>query len=132
MKNKCIDCGNCCRETEMILSKQDIENIINSQRINLKEIDFVKKTIEGFFQLKNVNGFCIFFDSTTNLCKIYDVRPQGCRFYPLIYDSDKNSCVFDSECPRPELFYQNQNSVRKICAKIIRYLEKQVLFTKLK
>ena len=37
MKNKCIDCGNCCRETEMILSKKDIENIINSPQNNLKE-----------------------------------------------------------------------------------------------
>ena len=132
MKNKCIDCGNCCRETEMILSKKDIENIINSQRIDLKEIDFVKKSIEGFFQLKNVKGCCFFFDNTSNLCKIYEIRPQGCRFYPLIYDSDKNLCVFDRDCPKPELFYTNQNSVRKTCTKIIRYLEKQVLFTKLK
>ena len=132
MKNKCIDCGNCCRETEMILSKKDIENIINSPQNNLKEVDFVEKSIEGFFQLRNVNGCCFFFDNTTNLCKIYEVRPQGCRFYPLIYDSDKNSCVFDQDCPSPELFYPSQNSVRKTCAKIIKYLEKQVLFTKLK
>ena len=132
MKNKCIDCGNCCRETEMILSKQDIENIIKSQRNNLKEIDFVKKSVDGFFQLKNINGCCCFFDSITNLCKIYDVRPQGCRFYPLIYDSDKNTCVFDRDCPKPELFYLNQNSIRKTCTKIIGYLEKQILFTKLK
>ena len=132
MKNKCIDCGNCCRETEMILSKQDIENIIKSQRNSLNEINFVKKSVEGFFQLKNINGCCIFFDSTTNLCKIYAVRPQGCRFYPLIYDSDKNICVFDRDCPKPELFYPNHNSIRKTCAKIISYLEKQILFTKLR
>ena len=132
MKNKCIACGNCCRETEMILSKKDIENIINSPQNTLKEVDFVENSIEGFFQLRNVNGCCFFFDSATNLCKIYDVRPQGCRFYPLIYDSDKNSCVFDRDCPRTELFYPNQKSVRKTCAKIIWFLEKQVLFTKLK
>lgn len=132
MKNKCIDCGSCCRETEMILSKQDIENIIKSQRNDLKEIDFVKKSIDGFFQLKNINGYCIFFDSTTNLCKIYEVRPQGCRFYPLIYDSDKKLCVFDRDCPTPEFIYPNQNSIREVCAKIISYLEKQILFTKLK
>ena len=132
MKNKCIDCGNCCRKTEMILSKKDIKNIINSPQNNLKEVDFIEKSIEGFFQLKNADGYCVFFDPTTKLCKNYAVRPQGCRFYPLIYDSDKKLCVLDRDCPRPELFYPNKNSHLKMCEKIVRFLEKQVLFTKLR
>lgn len=131
MKNKCVDCGNCCRETEMILSAWDVEQIKNSDPKNLQINDFVKKTIDGLLQLKNADGYCVFFEVSTKLCKIYGVRPQGCRFYPLIYDSDKKSCVFDQECPRPEIFYPNKNSQVKTCKKIVRFLEKQVLFTKL-
>jgi Fe-S-cluster containining protein len=131
MKNKCVDCGNCCRETEMILSTRDVARIKNNDPKNLREIDFVKKIEDRLFQLKNIDGHCVFFDPTTKLCKIYEVRPQGCRFYPLIYDSDKRLCVLDKECPRPELFYPNKNSRVKTCKKIVRFLEKQVLFTKL-
>ncbi len=132
MKNKCVDCGNCCRETEMILSARDVLRIKNNDPKNLREIDFVKKIEDRLFQLKNTDGDCFFFDPTTKLCKIYAVRPQGCRFYPLIYDSDKKLCVLDQECPRPELFYPNKNSHMKSCRKIVRFLEKQVLFTKLR
>ena len=130
MKNKCKDCGNCCRETEMILSTRDV-NRINNDPKNLRVINFVKKTADRLFQLKNVDGYCVFFDSITKLCRIYEIRPQGCRFYPLIYDSDKELCVLDQECPRPELFYPNKQSHMKTCKKIVRFLENQVLFTKL-
>ena len=131
MKNKCVDCGNCCRETEMILSGQEIDLIKNRNPKNLKVSDFVKKTVEGLFQLKNVDNHCVFFDPIAKLCKIYTIRPQGCQFYPLIYDSDKRLCVLDQDCPRTELFYPNKPSQVKICTKIVRFLEKQVLFTKL-
>ena len=132
MKNLCEDCGNCCIETEMILSDQDIEVIVNNHKITLKKTDFVQKTEDNFYQLKNINGHCFFFDVEIKLCKIYEIRPQGCRFYPLIYDSDKNSCVFDIECPKPELFYPNKNTIRRTCKKIISFLENQVIFSKLR
>ena len=135
MKNKCVDCGNCCRETEMILSARDVDRIKsfvkNNDPKNLRTTNFVKKTADGLFQLKNADGHCVFFDPTTKLCKIYEVRPQGCCFYPLIYDSDKKICVLDQDCPRPELFYPNIDSHKRTCEKIISFLEKQVLFTKL-
>jgi len=131
MKNICKDCGNCCIETEMLLSSNDIALIKKNSTKHLKIASFVRKTEEGFNQLINVKGYCVFFDSAANLCTIYGVRPQGCRFYPLIYDSDKKLCVLDNECPRPELFYANKNSQVKTCKKIVRFLEKEVLFTKL-
>jgi len=131
MKNKCVDCGNCCRETEMILSVRDVVRIKNNAPKNLRITNFVEKTADGLFQLKNADGYCVFFDPTIKSCKIYAVRPQGCRFYPLIYDSDKKICVLDQECPRPELFYPDQDSLVKTCKKIVRFLEKQVFFTKL-
>jgi len=132
MKNKCVDCGNCCRETEMIISAQDITRIKKNTPENLRRINFVKKTADGLFQLKNKYGNCVFFDPTTKLCKIYEVRPEGCRFYPLIYDTDEKLCVLDQDCPRPELFYSNKDSRLKTCEKVVEFLEKQVLFTKLR
>ncbi|GAG77984.1 unnamed protein product, partial [marine sediment metagenome] len=72
----------------MILSKNDFENIIkNSTKYSHKE-DFVFKNKDGFFQLKNINEHCVFFDIPSKQCEIYDYRPKGCKFYPLIFDSN--------------------------------------------
>ena len=132
MKNKCVNCGNCCRETEMIMSTQDIARIKDKYSRTMGSINFVKKTVDGLFQLRNVNGNCVFFDPTTGLCKIYDVRPEGCRFYPLIYDIDEKLCVLDQDCPKPELFYPTKISRLRTCEKVVDFLEKQVIFTKLR
>ena len=38
------------------------------------------------------------------LCTIYDSRPQGCRFYPLIYDLELDEFVIDNLCAQSEDF----------------------------
>ena len=86
MRSLCENCGKCCLETEMILSQQDIELIKKSYPNNLRKQDFVFKTNNAQFQLKNIEGHCVFFDNFSKICNIYKYRPQGCRFYPLIYD----------------------------------------------
>jgi hypothetical protein len=131
MKNICKDCGKCCIETEMLLSSKDIDRIEKNNPKCLKIASFVRKTEEGFNQLKNVKGCCVFFDSASNLCTIYDVRPQGCRFYPLIYDSDNKQCIFDEDCPKPNLLYPDKEIAQKACEEIKNFLEKRILFTKL-
>jgi hypothetical protein len=131
MTNECADCGICCCETEMILSARDVARIKKNHPKKLQSIDFYEKTTDGLFQLKNVEGYCFFLNPKTNSCEIYTLRPEGCRFYPLIYDPDKKACVLDHECPKPELFYPDKTSQLKTCEKIVRFLESEVLFTKL-
>ena len=125
MKNKCQDCGKCCLETEMMLSKRDINLIFQSHSKNLQKDDFALK-IDDYYQLKNINGHCAFFDISTKICKIYANRPQGCRFYPLIYDKDKRICILDQECPRTHLFYQSSNEFEKTCKSIKKFVREQL------
>lgn len=123
MRNKCKDCGICCKQTEMILSETDITLILNDASLNLKREDFIEINNDGFFQLKNVKGFCVFFEPSIKLCEIYKLRPQGCKFYPLIYDFSINKCVLDVvDCPRPNLFYETSRKAKKTCLKIKRFL----------
>ena len=126
MKNMCKDCGICCRQTEMILSEADIANILNNASLNLKREDFIEINNDGFFQLKNVKGFCVFLEPSTKLCRVYKLRPQGCKFYPLIYDFDTSKCVLDVDCPRPNLFYETSRKAKKTCLKIKKYLNQQL------
>ena len=125
MTKKCKDCGKCCLDTEMILSKRDINLILRKYPHDLREEDFVLES-NGFLQLRNINGHCIFLDISTKMCKIYINRPQGCRFYPLIYDKDKRICVFDEDCSRTHLFYQSGDEFEKICKQIKKFVREDL------
>ena len=126
MKNKCENCGECCLNTEMILSKKDVDIIMKNSTKNLQKEDFVFKNKDGFFQLKNINGHCIFLDILTKQCNVYEHRPQGCRFYPLIFDFQEKNCIFDNDCPRPHLFYQDKTEFKNICKALMRFLKQEL------
>jgi hypothetical protein len=127
MKNKCKDCGICCLDTEMIVSIQDIDHIMNFFSNNIKKEDFVCE-INGNLQLNNINGHCVFFDLATKRCKIYNNRPQGCRFYPLIYDKYIKNCIYDKECPRTDLFYRTKNEFQENCEALRNFLRECLNF----
>jgi len=126
MENKCENCGKCCVLTEMLLSQQDIDLIIQNFPKEINKEDFVFKNQDGFFQLKNLEKYCIFFDSFSNKCTIYEYRPQGCNFYPLIYDFTQNKCIFDKDCPRTNLFYKYKQDLKIACQNLKIFLKKQL------
>jgi Fe-S-cluster containining protein len=127
MKKECRECGICCLDTEMVVSEQDIELVLKNNSLdNLRKQNFIVRNNEGNFQLKNVEAHCFFFDVVSKSCKIYDIRPQGCRFYPLIYDGEKKICVLDSDCPRKHLFYQNPHDYKNSCKNIRKFLKEQL------
>ncbi|MBY9018622.1 MAG: YkgJ family cysteine cluster protein [Candidatus Lokiarchaeota archaeon] len=123
MTNVCLDCGKCCLETEMILSQEDVKRIINNFKGDIEQEDFCYISRDGYLQLRNNEHHCYFFELSTKNCKIYDIRPQGCKFYPLIYDMKKNKCTLDEDCPKPYLFYPNKSEMEKTCSEIIHYLK---------
>lgn len=100
MDSPCIGlkCIQCCKETQMILSDKDVKRI---QNLGYKHDFFVNKQ-DGWLQLKNQNGLCVFHDG--NNCLIYENRPEGCRLYPIIFDKDKNSETLDIDCPHRDRF----------------------------
>ncbi len=126
MTNKCENCVKCCLETEMILSIEDIELIETNFRNSIRKRDFVFKNKNKQFQLKNVDGHCVFLNYHAKKCKIYEFRPQGCRFYPLIYNIDSKKCKLDEDCPRKYQFYNTKQSLKITCSNLKRFLEKQL------
>ena len=84
----------CCKDTKMILSSADVQRIIGC---GYKKEDFCFLDEEGFTRLHNIEGNCFFLRE--NKCIIYSSRPQGCKFYPIIFDLDNNKAIVDSECP---------------------------------
>ncbi len=123
MANICKKCGGkCCLETEMPISMQDIKKILNNYPDKIKMNDFALEITSSCYQLKNINGHCYFFNCDTKLCSIYDFRPRGCRFYPLIYDYDEHKCIFDNLCTRPDFFFVNNQDLKKRCKELKKFL----------
>jgi len=92
------DCFMCCLETEMFLSNMDVSRI---EKLGFSVEDFLEEK-DGFLVLKNVDDKCFFLKD--KLCSIYENRPQGCRFYPLIYDFEQERVIIDKLCEHHDDF----------------------------
>ncbi len=104
-------------DTEMEISNQEVNNLVN---LGYKKNEFIIIK-NGYMQLKNVNGYCYFYDTEKRLCKIYNNRPLGCRFYPIILN-EKNKCIIDSHC----FCYEKNKSIKippSICSELRRYVK---------
>ena len=122
----CRTCGVCCLKTEMQLSEDDIDRIEREFSKQWLRDDFTEK-VEEFSQLKNVEDHCIFFNPSSNECKIYAYCPKGCKFYPLIYNIDDNQCELDPDCPHRNLFYRHPPEYQKKCRELREWVKNELL-----
>ena len=105
---RCLRCGLCCRETEMLLSDKDIERL---ERKGYDKDLFVHFDSEGYATLRNYHGYCVFYDTENKCCKVRAYRPLGCRIYPVIYDETKGIIV-DTICPSRNSVTEKQKAKR--------------------
>ena len=79
----------------MLLSRADIRLL---ERAGYDRDEFVRLTRQGFAQLRNSLGYCIFYQTAKRRCKVYKIRPLGCRIYPVLY-SEEDGVIVDDLCP---------------------------------
>ncbi|MFX1516976.1 MAG: YkgJ family cysteine cluster protein [Promethearchaeota archaeon] len=98
-------CHHCCIETEMLLTKKDIQRIVTKMKISAKE--FVTLDEDGYRKLKNKQREsklqCFFLDQDGQ-CSIYEIRPEGCQFYPYIWDLTRHRIAIDEYCLHQDNF----------------------------
>lgn len=90
----CSNCGVCCTETEMLLCKKDIKRL---EKKGFSQNQFVQYDRQGYVQLKNRDGYCVFYDLKNQQCSVYVDRPAGCRVYPVILDEEAG-IILDDIC----------------------------------
>jgi hypothetical protein len=78
----------------MPLSIEDIKRLEKNGYAQNYFCDFDEN---GYTKLKNLDSHCTFYDTENRRCKIYRLRPSGCRIYPVIYD-DLKGIVLDDIC----------------------------------
>lgn len=79
----CLSCANCCKKMTPTFTTKDIKRI--SAHLGMKPSAFKEKWLyhdkkDGDWM--NVNQPCQFLDLTTNMCSIYEVRPDDCVGFP--------------------------------------------------
>ena len=111
-----INCFECCKETEMQLSEEDVRRI---EKLGYSRDEFSVE-VDGVRVLKNVNGQCYFLKD--GRCSIYSHRPKGCRFYPVIYDVERGKAVVHDFCP---LWREvKPSTIKKVERELIRHIER--------
>ncbi len=113
----CSNCGVCCTETEMLLSKKDIKRLENK---GFSQNQFVNFDKQGYAQLKNRGGYCIFYDLKNRQCSVYVNRPAGCRVYPVILD-EETGIILDDICESRKSITQSEKNLKG--KRVIRLLE---------
>ncbi|MBD3159957.1 MAG: YkgJ family cysteine cluster protein [Candidatus Lokiarchaeota archaeon] len=110
----------------MTLTKKDV-NRINS--LGYSRDDYARKASDGFIELRNNDGYCYFYDRESRSCKIYDKRPEGCRYYPIVYNLHLGTCVADRDCPSADTV--TKEDIRRICPKVkelVRQLRTEAIY----
>lgn len=108
----------------MPLTIRDIRRIVK-KGFNSKNFILRK---EGERHLRNVEGSCFFLKN--GKCKIYSIRPEGCRLYPLVYDATENRVIIDQSCPYSEKFkikQERSKQLRELVKRIKRERKREYL-----
>ena len=98
-------CSMCCWETEMLLSASDIQRINQKTSFSVNEYSFVDNFGHRTLKNKEINDRlqCFFLDEHGE-CTIYEIRPKGCQYYPIIWDMNIQEAVTDDYCPHHQKF----------------------------
>ncbi len=114
----CNDVRLCCTDTEMTLTRSDIRRI---EALGFRADEFTRQAPDGFVELRNVDGLCYFYDPEKKVCRIYEHRPEGCRYYPVVYDYRMKTCVVDRDCPSGVTVTADE--IAELCPRVRRLVE---------
>jgi Fe-S-cluster containining protein len=79
----CLSCANCCKTMTPTFTSKDIKRI--SEHLSMSADEFKEKWL--YYDKKdgdwmNKKQPCQFLDLRTNMCAIYEVRPDDCAGFP--------------------------------------------------
>lgn len=92
LKFKCTGCGDCCTGAPgfVWVNQEEIDGIANAMGfadVEQFEDKYVRKIGIRRSLVEFPNGDCVFFDSETRKCGVYEQRPRQCRTWPF-WDSN--------------------------------------------
>jgi Fe-S-cluster containining protein len=80
----------------MELSDADIKRL---ERVGYHRQEFSVSEEDGLTRLRNLVGWCYFYDVSGEKCRVYHDRPLGCSIYPVVYSAYDDVITTDELCP---------------------------------
>jgi Fe-S-cluster containining protein len=80
----------------MLLCEDDIKRL---EKAGYTKERFARFDKQGYAKLRNTRGYCFFYKTETHRCSAYELRPLGCRIYPVIY-GEEDAIIVDDLCPQ--------------------------------
>jgi hypothetical protein len=102
LRFSCTQCGNCCTGAPGYVWVTDQEVAALAARLGLGVGEFEAQYVRLVNGQKSLielpNGDCIFFDSQTRLCTVYEDRPQQCRTWPFWHSNIRSPADWQYTC----------------------------------
>lgn len=102
LKFTCSQCGDCCTGAPgyVWVNGDEIRAIAELRGETLEEFEakFVRKLGIRKSLKEFANGDCVFFDSKTRKCGVYEARPRQCRTWPFWDSNLRNEEEWQRTC----------------------------------
>ena len=103
----CLGCGRCCRGEpgSIWVTRDEIFSIMTFLDISAEksfQMKYMTRKWKRPSLVEKRNGECIFYNSDSNRCNIYPVRPAQCSLYPFwpsIFKSEEEWVRHSRICP---------------------------------
>lgn len=87
LRFECTGCGDCCTGAPgfVWVNKAEIEALAKRLSMEVAEFEarYVRKVGVRRSLVEYPNGDCVFFDTATRGCTVYEDRPRQCRTWPF-------------------------------------------------
>jgi uncharacterized protein len=87
LKFSCTGCGDCCTGAPgyVWVNASEIEALAATVGLPVDEFlrRYVRKVGMRRSLIELAGGDCVFFESTSRRCRVYDARPRQCRTWPF-------------------------------------------------
>jgi Fe-S-cluster containining protein len=94
LRFKCTGCGDCCTGAPGYVWVNNAEIADMAKVVDMEVAEFEKTYVRKVGIRKSLNEFsngdCVFLDTDTRQCELYDARPRQCRTWPF-WDSNLKS-----------------------------------------
>ena len=102
LKFTCTGCGDCCTGAPgfVWVNKMEIEALAAGLGMDVAQFEqtYVRQVGIRKSLIERPNFDCVFFDSATRKCTVYNLRPQQCRTWPFWASNLRSPEVWEQIC----------------------------------
>lgn len=103
LRFQCTQCGNCCTGAPgyVWVNKQEVQQLA-AQMGMASQQEFEDQYVRRIGIRKSLrefpNGDCVFFDTESRRCSVYQARPRQCRSWPFWDSNLRDPAAWEDTC----------------------------------